>query len=750
MLADPSKSLSYQDREDRDIQEALALSLGQTPSGQENGVTGTGQQFGPAKGDYRDTKQWAMTVSKATAREVIDNPPPADRQRKPGEPTFLRASDRLGAETLASLLTIYHSIPLAREALLLPSYQQFNYGYDPQWWNGHHIEVPRLISLDEHGTQQNRDDVLIETQRLMVFLDHSNRAYGSIEALADLQSYQEKVAESEFSRFMEAWNEGAMLRSPDDPLTQVFSSHGIRHDVGRTQGKYFFALEPMVDPEIKQSFTDILDDIIWSDQQTVGRPLNDVWIDKLGEIMTFRLSDPQRKKENLGVEIPLVWYPDRYMEHMREASWNMRIRRARLLERIFRLNRSKNDILNCQPDNRQGKLDIRQVLTEVAERAPVVVKNQLPQSDPMSSGSRISSAEVGDCVKALQDLVARIDIKVEEIEVQKSALREEMKLTTLELTKPETEADARRFHRYTLRGVSTKPNVTYLLRRSAGSHQDADPANHAIEEWQWWRMSLSSKEARKPEQVNQSTAAQPMQSSGQESQADASGPYTPWPNKKAQDTSSEGRQNGNMITYDIRRVSPDDVLKAAREESDSITLVYATDVAVEFQGSTLCGPLHQFIKADNKMFENEQRGIDQSAGLETAAEEEMTRLHFSPASGMQDVSLNDDSDETMNGDADTPANESVPTPARRGPDGQPSPKRAKAEDDPPPYHDPTRSVPEMQERSGGMGILGAVRPNRIGQHAEKMMDRVRDGTSSDEKEASHIEFSGNDENRRAN
>jgi hypothetical protein len=33
----------------------------------------------------------------------------------------------------------------------------------------------------------------------------------------------------------------------------------------------------------------------------------------------------------------------------------------------------------------------------------------------------------------------------------------------------------------------------------------------------------------------------------------------------------------------------------------------------------------------------------------------------------------------------------------------------------------------MQEQTtSGMGILGGVRPSKIGQHAEKMMDRVRD------------------------
>jgi hypothetical protein len=135
-----------------------------------------------------------------------------------------------------------------------------------------------------------------------------------------------------------------------------------------------------------------------------------------------------------------------------------------------------------------------------------------------------------------------------------------------------------------------------------------------------------------------------------------------------------------------------------------------------------------FTKADNKMFENELRGLDNlpEADLVTNGEE-MTQLHFSNLDGIQDVPLNEDSDATMNGGRETSTPNGVAPPARRDADGQPSPKRAKGDDDPPPYDEQNRSPPEMQERTtGGKGILGGVRPTKIGQHAEKMMDRVRD------------------------
>jgi hypothetical protein len=721
------------------MQTAIALSMGQPPPGQENGVTGAGgqfQQFGPATGEYHDTEKWAMTVSKATAREIVENPPPADRQRKPGQPAFLRASDRLGSESLAALLTIYHSIPLAREALLLSNYQQFNYGYDPQWWTGHHIEVPKIFSLDENGAHQNRDDILIETQRLMAFLDDTNRAYGSIDALTDLQSYHHKEAESELSRFLEAWADGAMIRTRDDPFTQVFSSHGIRNDPGSTMAKYFCSLEPMVDPEVNQTFTDILDNIIWTDWLSKA-PLSDVWIDKVGHIMTFRLLDPKRKQGKLGVKIPAVWYPDRYMEHFREASRDMRARRKKILEELRSIECSKNEILNCPLAGRQGALDIKRVLSDAAERAPLVIKSQLQHGANATSNPPPPSSEVNDCVKALQDLVKSIDMKVAEFEDDKRQLRAELRATTEELTLPNDDPALSPYHRYTLRGVSTKPNITYVLHKASRDIQESDAESSASEQWQWWRISLSSNQANNEPAVM--FGPQPRPSSEQGPSVEASGPYSTWPASNANNNHSSSQPNGNLIAYTVCKVSEEDVQTAAREEGDSVILVYASDKAVNFECGPLSGPLQMFVKADNKMFENELRGVEQSQGLDGVTNgEETAQLHFSSLDVMQDVPLIEDSDETMNSEKER-ASRTRSLPARRGADGQPSPKRAKGDGDPPPYHEHNGAVPEMQERSGGTGILGAVRPNRIGQHAEKMMSRVKDDTGSDAKKTSNLD-----------
>jgi hypothetical protein len=696
--------------------------MGQPPPGQESGVTGTGQQFGPAQGEYHDTKRWAMTVSKATAREIVDNPPAADRQRIPGEPVFLRPSARRGSESLAALLTIYHSIPLAREALLLPNYQQSNYGYDPQWWTGQQIEASKIVSFDDQGAQYNLDDVIIETQRLMAFLDGTTRAYASVDALANLRSYVKKDADSDLSRFLAAWNYGAMIRSRDDPLTQVFSSHGFRGDPSNVPQRYFWCLEPMVNPEIEQTFVDILDNFIWCDHVSRDGSLNDIWLGRVGEIMTLKFSDPNRKQGKLGVEIPTVWYLDRYMEHFRERSRDMRLRRWHTQAEIRRLEHLRRSILTCTVIGRQENLDIKKVLLDAAERAPVVIKNQPSQITvgPTMSSPALSSADVNECVKGLQELVARIELKVAQIESIKEELGATSKAITAELTLPNADPPVSPYHRYTLRGVSTKENIVYSLRQADKVSPDSEPDGSISRPWQWWRISLSSEEAKQKPPVVYGPSPRPLSSSKAADSIGASTPYTPWP---------PSERDGNLVAYAIRKVSEEEVLKAAREEGDSVMLVYASDNAVNFQGSALSGPLQLFVKADNKVFDNELRGIGQPQEQDRATDgEEMTQLHFSNLDGMQDIPLINYSDETLNEEkinSGEPASSTLP--ARRGADGQPSPKRAKAEDDPPPYPDNDRPIPEMQERSGGMGILRTVQPN----HAEKSMDETIDTTKDD-------------------
>lgn len=104
-------------------------------------------------------------------------------------------------------------------------------------------------------------------------------------------------------------------------------------------------------------------------------------------------------------------------------------------------------------------------------------------------------------------------------------------------------------HKYTLRGVCTEPHVTYVLKRRVSEGSTNGCATSADDEYQWWRISFSTDDAK---------------------------------NRQA-GTSSEGDaalHNSDVIGYTARKVREIEVLRAAREESKNVLLVYANNNAM--------------------------------------------------------------------------------------------------------------------------------------------------------------------------
>jgi len=125
------------------------------------------------------------------------------------------------------------------------------------------------------------------------------------------------------------------------------------------------------------------------------------------------------------------------------------------------------------------------------------------------------------------------------------------------LTEPSTSADEPPLHKYTLRGVCTQPHITYVLRpRENAQESDA----RTDDEWQWWRISFSTEDAKT-----------------QQAESDRASHAAP--------------SNTDVIGYTARKVREIEVLRAAREESKSVLLVYASANAVTAQEAQIQAPL---------------------------------------------------------------------------------------------------------------------------------------------------------------
>ena len=676
-----------QQDEDADLQAAIKMSLGQGMPGQENGVTGTGQQFGPALQANYPPEQWSM-MPIASSREVVDHPPPAKRRRIDGYPAFLRGSKETGY--LGALLTIFHGIPLAREALLLPSLGVLSYGYAPDWWSGNSDENRKSLSLqtDQH-LDKDRLNLLAEVQCLMAFLDNTKRAYGSVDALADLYALRSFQPDSPFSRFLEAWRFAAVGECPQEQLTQIFSSTAMKSLSSESMpiSKEMVCLEPQVNRIEGQLLVDLLDLTVWNDTPD---NLDDIWFSQCAEVFTIHMYDPGRKEDGLHLTTSPVWFPDRYMEHCRDLTQQMRQEMQIIRKEISRYAQLQ---WSCQflPGPAGKRISVREVLAATSKSSSDAMTDRYSDAKPSSPLATAESEEMQPEVQAILD---RIDQKLDALEESKLELQAQMLKIARQLTQPSEDPAEPPFKKYVLQGVSTRPDVVYVRRRNPDLLGLDDEDTSEREDWQWWRITWSHNDAGQP-------VHPPMIGPLTRDQVDAA---------KA---ASDGWANEEEPSppYMVIKVSEQDVIESAKVEWNSVVLVYANQNAMSFQGEPLSQELQSFVRKDNVIFERE-------------CEDDARQADWGSQDTFENLPL-DESQDTRFADREmTPMSVSSPY---RDQNGQPSPKRPKSSDvereldaRPPPYDD-DNGQPEMQE----------MHKNKIGIYADQLLERYGNGLQED-------------------
>ncbi|KAL4737729.1 hypothetical protein BDV11DRAFT_191176 [Aspergillus similis] len=598
--------LSLAEQEERQLQQAVAMSLNQNLGQQETGVTTTGQHFGRATRDHYEQDDWAMTLFNSSAREIVISPDPVDRKRQPAEPAFIRPTQ--DSLYLSGLFTILHAIPLAREALLLRNKVLSNYGHDAQWWNGQPIYLPKIVSIhDAQDGNTEWDDILFESQRIVAFLDYTTRAFGSTDALAGLKRLETYGSSSAVGTFLEAWQEAAVAADPGNPLATVFSSMAYKRppktdDSSATEqeasideepiDKEFFTLEPYVEPIHGQTLYDVLDGTMWSD--TPGEELDDVWLEHVADVLTIQLDSVDTTAKAIDVKIPAAFYPDRYLASCRDIAREYRLQRLRIREDVVKL-RSLMDRLSVGSGSSKG-VTSREALDKAADAATSLA----PQTE-----SNKDSTSVQKLALQLKAISRKIEDKLKELESRQQQALESLKSYSKYLTEPSTSPGEPPVHKYTLRGVCTEPHVTYVLRRSIPN----DTTTPKPDDYEWWRISFSVDDAK---------------------------------SRQAQ-TGRPAPRDADVIGYTVRKVREVEVLRAAREESKNVLLVYANSNAMNYKEEPAPTPLQRFVSDDNAAFEKELQEWENTADTRQNADTEWEQTvgsrpaYPSPSIGQEDM-----------------------------------------------------------------------------------------------------------------
>jgi hypothetical protein len=133
-----------------------------------------------------------------------------------------------------------------------------------------------------------------------------------------------------------------------------------------------------------------------------------------------------------------------------------------------------------------------------------------------------------------------------ELEERKQQALESLRGSSKFLTEPSDTPGEPPVHKYTLRGVCTEPHVTYVLRRRI-----PDPETPPSDDHDWWRISFSVDDAKTRQAETGGTSSAP--------------------------------KDADVIGYTAHKVREVEVLRAAREESKNVLLVYANSNAMSFK-----------------------------------------------------------------------------------------------------------------------------------------------------------------------
>ncbi|KMU86106.1 hypothetical protein CIHG_03894 [Coccidioides immitis H538.4] len=592
-----TRKMTLEEREEHDVQKAVAASLNRNfdPAGQETGVISVrGTHFGPANRDHYDSTSWAVTpyVNPKSKKECI-NPDPEERKRDNDQPPFLRPLNH--ANYLAACITILHAIPLSREAFISRDTLISDYGYHPQWWDGARIDLPAEASLiDPDKQDESPDELFLEMQRLMAFLDGTDRAFGSAEAVASILSVQRDDRLRFLPELLERWEHAAFTL---ESRSNVFESVLVKKASFPNSPpiRVPFALADITfDPDHVETLYDVIDTSLWPD--TPESRSQEAWLEKIAPVFVMRLAVQDERERPVGVKIPATWYPDRYMELNKDFTRQLRTRR---LEAEIQLENIETliDTYSTVDAPHGQKISVKTLLENAITGTDVALKGAYLETssgnDYISHTTTITPEECEKLVRDLKIIAEKVDRKLAALHEKKQHVKETLKQFSRHLTFKD--GDGPPYYKYTLRGVCTHEHVMYVLKRVPGAEalRDTFPDMTFESEWQWWRISYSVDDAKEAISRRMRVPVTTTRIDGTEYILDPTQPRVPLPN------------NTEVTGYTITPAREIEVLRAAKEENSSVLLVYASDDAVHFKGSGLPEPLQSFLNADNESFESE-------------------------------------------------------------------------------------------------------------------------------------------------
>lgn len=394
--------MSLAEREDYEMRQAMSQSMTDNQlRSQENGVTaGINPHFGPATREHYDTQKWTMTLPRTFAQEILENPDPPDRRRSSGDPAFLKPS--LAGHRLPALVKVLQAIPMGREALLNRAYTLPDYGYEEDWWDGVPINNRKLgvVSGTDRGTEV--DEIIYETQRLIGFLEETERAYGSAEALAQIPTLKNHPDDHVAGHFLEAWTSATVDAQADNPFTTVFQTASMTTDSDEREVEShlhhsFDISVPDTDSDSGRNLYEIMDGQFWGDYLESDAGYH--CLKKAGDILCIQLSCQREEARGTGIKIPAILYLDRYFASSKDRVQELLKAKRAIKEDIKSIDDSSDRIFRYKSLTGDTTFDALNLIGRVQEHFT-------------SADEKRDTLENGRVIEELKTLAESISIKI--------------------------------------------------------------------------------------------------------------------------------------------------------------------------------------------------------------------------------------------------------------------------------------------------------------------------------------------------
>lgn len=382
---------------------------------QETGVVDTqSKTLRPATRSHYEPAKWALTLAGAQTQEILLNPEPNLRKRQRNVPAFIKPSP--AGHRLPALVTILHAIPMAREALLNRNHMLPDYGREKDWWDGTPVKLLRIVNVDSDGQHINENDIVYECQRLMAFLDETDRAYGSTDVLAGLEGLS-GYENDKIAKFYGIWHSATAHVTPDFPLASVFESRGTKRnksDPTFTQSEPFWCLNTLIESDMAgQGLTlyEVMDRILWEDSNEE----EETYFEGAGEVITVELANKVAEVPGLGINIPAVLYLDRYLPSATALAKDMRDRKARVKADLHNKEVARSWMMNAKPPSNGNEVDATGLLAMATAYFEQTTSYQQPykgrmgaEEVPRDEGQTLGlSTKIAEELKALAQRISQ-------------------------------------------------------------------------------------------------------------------------------------------------------------------------------------------------------------------------------------------------------------------------------------------------------------------------------------------------------